>query len=62
MQADKDGTLEKIMRELAESDASGQAGGPVGPRPGDEKPKRRGMGTALGAPPEAKEELTRRVA
>jgi hypothetical protein len=60
MQADKDGTLEKIMRELAESDAAGQAGGEEPPP--ESKPKRKGMGTAIAAPPGAKEELMERVA
>lgn len=60
MQADKDGTLEKIMRDLAEGDGTGQAGGPELP-PSEKKPKGKGMATALGAPPEIEEELVRRA-
>jgi hypothetical protein len=60
MQADQDGTLEKIMRDLAENDGTGQAGGPELP-PSEKKPKRKGMAAAMGAPPAAQEEIMRRV-
>jgi len=42
MRADQDGTLERIMRSLADSDQSGQAGGPVP----EGRPK--GIGAAMG--------------
>jgi hypothetical protein len=42
MQANQDGTLERIMRSLADSDGSGQAGGPVP----ESRPK--GLGAAMG--------------
>jgi hypothetical protein len=51
MQADKDGTLEQIMRQLAEEDSSGQAGGDVPPPEAEARPKRKGMGSAMGKPP-----------
>jgi len=61
MEADQNGTLDKLMRELAESDASGQAGGEELP-PEEQKPRKaKGMGTALGAPPEVKDEIMRSV-
>jgi hypothetical protein len=53
IQMDQNGTLEKIMRDLAANDKSGQAGGPVeGPNaPAGFKPK--GLGIAAQAPAQA---------
>jgi len=58
MEADQDGTLEQIMRQLAESEDSGQAGGEV---PEEPAPKRKGMASAMGAPPAVKEEIVKRA-
>jgi hypothetical protein len=60
MEADQDGTLEQIMRQLAESEDSGQAGGEV-PEETAPAPKRKGMGSAMGTPPAVKEEIMKRA-
>jgi hypothetical protein len=46
--ADKDGTYEKIMRDLAASDNSGQAGGPDLSSEEKKEPKPKGFGKAMG--------------
>lgn len=51
VRADQDGSLERIMRGLADMDKSGQAGGREPPPEGGNMPppRPRGMGTAMGA-------------
>lgn len=46
VQMDQNGTLEKIMRGLAEGDRAGQAGPAGGPTPPPQERKPRGLGTA----------------